>query len=108
MTRPILITGATGFVGKHLVAAMQAAGDPLRCASRDPAGAARRRPDLDWVRLDIQDPASIRAAMEVWSASSTWEASRRRARRRRTSRAAWTPGPCFGRVRCRRSSFARA
>ena len=64
MTRPILITGATGFVGKHLVAAMQAAGDPLRCASRDPAGAARRRPDLDWVRLDIQDPGSIRAAME--------------------------------------------
>ena len=63
MTRHILITGATGFVGKHLVAALQAAGQPLRCASRDPVAAARRRPDLDWVHLDIQDEASLRSAM---------------------------------------------
>ncbi len=39
----VLITGATGFIGKHLVQALRARGDEVRCAVRDPARGALLR-----------------------------------------------------------------
>jgi uncharacterized protein YbjT (DUF2867 family) len=60
---PILVTGATGFVGRRVVAALHARGLPVRAASRDPERARRHAPDVDWVRLDLGDPDSLRAAL---------------------------------------------
>lgn len=35
--RPVLLTGATGYVGGRLLAALQEAGRPVRCFARDPS-----------------------------------------------------------------------
>jgi uncharacterized protein YbjT (DUF2867 family) len=61
--RPILVTGATGFVGSRLVQSLSAKGTPTRCGSRSPARAARSLPQLDWVAFDLDDPATIGAAL---------------------------------------------
>ena len=63
MTRPVVVAGATGFVGHHLLPALRAAGYPVRGGTRDPDGARARDPDTDWVQLDVEDPASLRAAL---------------------------------------------
>ncbi len=60
---PVLITGATGFVGARLVPVLARAGLPLRCASRDPERARAAHPAHPWVRLDVADLASCRAAV---------------------------------------------
>ena len=60
----VLLTGATGFVGRYVYPALDAAGCQVRCASRDPARAAKALPDREWVQLDIEDEASVRRAAE--------------------------------------------
>ena len=64
MPETVLLTGATGFVGRHLRPALEAAGYRVRCTSRDPRRAEASAPDVDWVRLDLDDPASLEPAME--------------------------------------------
>jgi len=39
MERPVLVTGASGFIGRHLVAALRAEGTPVRALVRRPAAA---------------------------------------------------------------------
>lgn len=63
MSAPVLITGATGFVGSRLADALHAAGVSVRCGSRRPERAAADRPGLDWVRFDLEDPDSIEQAL---------------------------------------------
>lgn len=63
-TRPILLTGATGFVGRHLYPALRAAGFPVRCASRRPEQAAERYPSRQWAHFDIADRDSVRRALD--------------------------------------------
>lgn len=67
----VLVTGATGFLGRHLVRALQARGNTVVALARDPATAARggaaRNAALEgvcWVKGDILDPASVHAAAE--------------------------------------------
>jgi uncharacterized protein YbjT (DUF2867 family) len=60
----VLLTGATGFVGRYLYLALQASGYSVRCGSRDPRTARRCMPDRDWVRLELSEPATVRAALE--------------------------------------------
>lgn len=62
--RTVLVTGATGFVGRHLCWALEAAGAQLRCASRSPERARRAHPERTWVRLDVEEPSTLRTAME--------------------------------------------
>jgi uncharacterized protein YbjT (DUF2867 family) len=57
----ILVTGASGFVGGHVVAALRADGRDLRALVRDPGRA--RDVDAELVRGDMTDAASIRAAI---------------------------------------------
>jgi uncharacterized protein YbjT (DUF2867 family) len=59
----LLLTGATGLVGSHLLARLVASGRPVRCLVRDP-----RRLGADRVRVqialgDLADPPSFRNAL---------------------------------------------
>ena len=69
MTERILVTGASGFVGRHLVAALAGAGNDVVAASRNPASVGSQRrvelvrvPDLaqgiDWAPL-LRDVAHV-------------------------------------------------
>jgi uncharacterized protein YbjT (DUF2867 family) len=59
----VLLTGATGFVGRHLGPALEAAGVTVRRTSRTAARARREQPDCEWAQLDPRDADSIRAAL---------------------------------------------
>jgi uncharacterized protein YbjT (DUF2867 family) len=60
---PALVVGATGFVGRHLCAALAAAGVPVRAGSRDPRAARARHPPWEWVACDVDDPATLAGAL---------------------------------------------
>ncbi len=50
--KSVLLTGATGFLGRHLARALSASGCRVRAASRRPADGRSANPDLDWVGVD--------------------------------------------------------
>ncbi len=60
------VTGATGFVGSHLVDALLARGDEASCLVRNPAKAARVFPDRspETVIGDLGDEGALRAGIE--------------------------------------------
>lgn len=60
----VLLTGATGFVGRHVYPALVAAGCEVRCASRNPDRARSLLPDRDWVAIDVESEDSARAALD--------------------------------------------
>src|SRR5947209_982543 len=61
----ILVTGATGFVGRHLVARLQTRGEQVRPLVRNAATAQRARAThIEPAIGDVTDPASLRSAME--------------------------------------------
>lgn len=62
----ILITGATGRVGRHLVAALLADGVPVRALTRNPAGA--DLPGAEIAGFDPNQPDTIKAAVAGVSA----------------------------------------
>jgi uncharacterized protein YbjT (DUF2867 family) len=53
--RTILLTGATGFVGRALRPALVTAGWQTRCLTRDASAARRRWPAGEWVEGDLAD-----------------------------------------------------
>src|SRR6476646_5313228 len=55
----ILVTGGTGFVGGHVLKALQAAGRPVRCLVRDPANL-----ECELVQGDMTDTTSLKRAVE--------------------------------------------
>ncbi len=61
--RPVLVLGATGFVGRALFPRLLDDGEVVRAASRHPAGG-RARPGLSWVQCDVREPATLRPALE--------------------------------------------
>ena len=65
----VLLTGATGFVGSHLVVALRAAGYTVRCATRSPDGARAKAPELEWVALDLLQPATLAPALAACDAA---------------------------------------
>jgi uncharacterized protein YbjT (DUF2867 family) len=59
----VLVIGAYGNVGSHVVAGLQSAGVPVRGTSRKPE--AGDLPDsVDMVRLDLDDPETLPAALD--------------------------------------------
>ncbi|HLY85974.1 MAG TPA: complex I NDUFA9 subunit family protein [Gaiellaceae bacterium] len=61
----VLVTGATGFIGPHVVHALRASDTPVRALVRDPARASRLTAwSVEPATGDVTDPASLRAACE--------------------------------------------
>jgi uncharacterized protein YbjT (DUF2867 family) len=58
----ILVTGATGTVGRHVLRLLSDRGVPARAMTRDPVRVPRS-PAVEPVRADFTDPASLRAAV---------------------------------------------
>jgi uncharacterized protein YbjT (DUF2867 family) len=58
----ILVTGATGFVGRQVVSQLAGSGERVRAMTRDPARI-RAREGVDVVRADLLDPASVAEAL---------------------------------------------
>ena len=59
----VLVTGATGFIGPHVVHALRARDISTRALVRDPSGAARLQAwGVELVQGDVTDPSSLRAA----------------------------------------------
>ena len=65
---PVLVTGATGNVGSAVVAALQAAGLPVRVADIDEGRLRTAFPRAEAVRLDFHDPTTFGAAVTGASA----------------------------------------
>jgi len=59
----LLLTGATGFVGRAVRPALAAMGWRVRCLTRDVAAARTREPALDWVPGDVADAGSCARAL---------------------------------------------
>jgi uncharacterized protein YbjT (DUF2867 family) len=65
----ILVTGANGFVGAHVVRTLSAAGERVRAMVRDLEGAEKLADvDCELIRGDVTDPASLRPAVAGCSA----------------------------------------
>lgn len=62
--RTLLLTGATGFVGGHLLTELRRRGWQVRAASRNPDRARAQRTADEWVRLDLDDPSTLAGALE--------------------------------------------
>ncbi|MFA5089300.1 MAG: NAD(P)H-binding protein, partial [Candidatus Omnitrophota bacterium] len=72
-TQPVLVTGATGYVGGRLVPRLLAAGYRIRALGRSPAKLRSRpwggHPLLELAQGDVLDEASLhRAAQGCWAA----------------------------------------
>ena len=64
VTRQMLLTGATGFVGSRLYPVLAQRGFAVRCLTRDAAKARERFPERDWVEANVADRASLRKALD--------------------------------------------
>ncbi len=58
--RRVLVTGGSGFIGRHVVAQLQGAGAQVRVVDLKP----HPDPDVDVVRGDLIDPAVVEASFE--------------------------------------------
>lgn len=64
--RPVLVAGATGYIGRRLVSELVAAGRTVRAVVRNPAKLTGEdwADDVEIVAGDVLDPVSLRAAFE--------------------------------------------
>ena len=60
----ILLTGATGFVGRNLSPDLIRRGYRVRCMTRDPGSALGRFPQQQWVLGNVDQPETLVAAMQ--------------------------------------------
>jgi dihydroflavonol-4-reductase len=59
----ILVTGATGLLGSHLVKRLVAAGEPVRAMYRSSIPTFEHAEKVDWVKADILDIVSLEEAL---------------------------------------------
>lgn len=63
-TDPVLLTGATGFVGRALYPRLVEAGHDVLCATRSVKSARTNFPDRTWIEFDVDEPASVAEALD--------------------------------------------
>lgn len=61
--RSLLVAGASGFVGGHVVSRLVSRGHRVRALSRSPLSGPRRE-RVEWVRADVTDPDTLRGVAE--------------------------------------------
>ncbi len=61
---PVLVTGASGYVGRHLIPALRSKGLPVRAMSRSPKQSPDSYEGMEVVRADALDPDSLRNALK--------------------------------------------
>ncbi|MFB6374707.1 MAG: NAD-dependent epimerase/dehydratase family protein [Bradymonadaceae bacterium] len=61
---PVLLTGATGFVGRALYPRLVDAGHEVLCATRSVKQARSTYPDRNWIQVDVERPASVAEALD--------------------------------------------
>lgn len=64
MSKKILVTGATGTVGREVVPRLAVAGVQVRAAARHPEMLALPEDDVDTMAMDLRDPADLDRALE--------------------------------------------
>ena len=66
MSGRILVTGAAGFIGSHVVKQLAATGIAVRATTRKPEGAGflKEMGDMEIVKMDLLDVGSVKAAVE--------------------------------------------
>ncbi|HYP87608.1 MAG TPA: NAD-dependent epimerase/dehydratase family protein, partial [Polyangiaceae bacterium] len=62
--RRILLTGATGFIGRRLYPALREAGWEVRSGSRHVAECALKEPEREWVAFDVERPETVQSALQ--------------------------------------------
>ena len=68
MTTRVLVTGASGNVGREVVRALRARGVPVRAAASSLSSGAEPGSDIETVKLDLRDPATFAGAVQGCSA----------------------------------------
>jgi len=63
-SRPVLLTGATGYVGGRLLRLLEERGEPLRCLTRRPEALSTHRDTTAILAGDVLDIESLRPAIE--------------------------------------------
>ncbi len=58
----MVVAGASGFVGRHLVDRLRQDGHRVLCGTRDPRRASAVRPGFTWTALDVDDEGTLDAA----------------------------------------------
>lgn len=83
-TRPILVTGATGFVGRHLLAALQAGAGRERpivalgqTHEATASGPVETSPAIRWRHLDICDGAALASVVSEWNPGEVYHLAAR-------------------------------
>lgn len=57
------VTGATGFIGRGVVARLAAGGDQVRCLTRNPPDVRGNEPGICWIRGELNDPDRYREVL---------------------------------------------
>jgi nucleoside-diphosphate-sugar epimerase len=65
-SRPVVVTGAGGYIGRALLAELRRRGHPVRALLRRLPGstALREDPGLQWLQVDLDDAAAVARAVE--------------------------------------------
>ena len=63
MDAPVLLTGATGYIGGRLLRHFEEAGPPVRCLARNPERVKATRSTTEVVQGDCLDEASLGLAL---------------------------------------------
>lgn len=62
--RKVLVTGATGFIGRALVPALRARGVPVVAATRRPMGSTVDAAGVEWRTCDLLRPETLSGALK--------------------------------------------
>lgn len=70
-TRPVLVTGGTGTLGRHVVRQLKAAGRQVRVLSRQAPGADPSMPEVEHVAADLSAPEDVAAVSRAVAGTDT-------------------------------------